>query len=82
MQIELEKIIVENNSAESRFEVRVDEYLAVIDYYREGNEIVFTHTGVPDAIASSRIIGMPSWSEVIISASNSSSLSSIFVQWP
>jgi predicted GNAT family acetyltransferase len=57
MQIELDEIIVKNNSAESRFEVRVDEHLAVIDYYREGNEIVFTHTGVPDALGGQGLAG-------------------------
>lgn len=50
MQIEIDKITVINNSADNRFEVQEGENLAVIDYYREGNDIVFTHTGVPDAL--------------------------------
>ena len=50
MHIELDKISVENNTDESRFQVQVDEYIAVIDYYLRGNDIVFTHTGVPDAL--------------------------------
>ena len=50
MQIELDKITVENNTAKNRFEVTIEGNLAVIDYYREGNKIVYTHTGVPDAL--------------------------------
>ena len=57
MQIELDKIVVENNADESRFEVQVGEYLAVIDYYRQGNDIVFTHTGVPDPLGGQGLAG-------------------------
>ena len=50
MQIELDKLTVVNNTVASRFEIQAGEYVAVIDYYRKGNDIVFTHTGVPDAL--------------------------------
>ena len=50
MPIEIDKITVVNNSDDNRFEVREGEHLAVIDYYREGNNIVFTHTGVPTSV--------------------------------
>ncbi|MGB3716041.1 MAG: GNAT family N-acetyltransferase [Candidatus Promineifilaceae bacterium] len=55
MELEIDKITVVNNAADSRFEVQQGGHLAVIDYYREGNNIVFTHTGVPDAIGGQGI---------------------------
>jgi predicted GNAT family acetyltransferase len=33
-----------------RFETRVDGHLAELDYVMEGNTMVITHTGVPEAI--------------------------------
>jgi predicted GNAT family acetyltransferase len=57
MHMELDKIVVVNNTDESRFEVQVDEYTAVIDYYRRGNNIVFTHTGVPDPLGGQGLAG-------------------------
>jgi predicted GNAT family acetyltransferase len=50
MQLEIDKITVINNTAGNRFEVKEGGHLAVIDYYRDGDNIVFTHTGVPDAL--------------------------------
>lgn len=50
MQIELDKITVENNTDASRFQVQFEEHIAVIDYYLRGNDIVFTHTGVPEPL--------------------------------
>jgi predicted GNAT family acetyltransferase len=50
MQLDIDKIAVVNNTDDNRFEVQAEGHLAVIDYYREGNKIVFTHTGVPDAL--------------------------------
>lgn len=50
MQLELDKILVANNIEESRFEVKVEEHLAVIDYFYKRGEIVFTHTGVPEPL--------------------------------
>ena len=38
---------VVNNEAESRYELRKGDDVAVADYVRRGNEIVFTHTFVP-----------------------------------
>jgi predicted GNAT family acetyltransferase len=51
MSIDLDKITVVNNPNDNRFEVQEGEHLAVIDYYRDGNDIVFTHTGVPDQLS-------------------------------
>ena len=38
---------VVHNAEERRFEVRVGTALAVLEYQRVGDRIVFTHTGVP-----------------------------------
>jgi uncharacterized protein len=42
-----EKIEVVHNAAQSRFEATVDGRLAVADYERAGEAVVFTHTFVP-----------------------------------
>ncbi len=41
---------IRNNEQESRFETTVDGETAVVEYYREGDTITFTHTLVPEAI--------------------------------
>jgi predicted GNAT family acetyltransferase len=41
---------VKNNEAEHRYELAVDGLLATSEYERRGNEIVFLHTQVPDAL--------------------------------
>ena len=40
----------ERNEDAGRFEAEVDGYLAEASYYRNGNKIIFTHTGVPRPI--------------------------------
>lgn len=51
MKLDLDNVSIINNAVENRFEAKVDEHLAVIDYYRKGDAIVYTHTGVPDALS-------------------------------
>ncbi len=46
-------IEVTHNPEEHRFELTVDEHLAVLDYIMMGNIIIFTHTGVPPEIEGS-----------------------------
>ena len=41
---------VVHNEGDHRFEVEMDGHLAELDYQRSGNEILFTHTGVPSAL--------------------------------
>ena len=41
---------VTHNPESQRFEISIDEHLAVLDYMLKGNIIIFTHTGVPPAI--------------------------------
>jgi predicted GNAT family acetyltransferase len=42
-----EKLEVRHNIAASRFEVQVEDDIAVLDYIQRGDIITFTHTGVP-----------------------------------
>ena len=51
MEIDLNSLIVVNNVEAPRFEAQVEGYTAVIDYYMYENKIIFTHTGVPEALA-------------------------------
>ncbi|MGO8947811.1 MAG: GNAT family N-acetyltransferase [Ktedonobacterales bacterium] len=46
-----EQIVVENNEAKQRYEAQVDGHLAVLTYERDGNNIIYLHTGVPSALA-------------------------------
>jgi hypothetical protein len=50
-------IQVQNNEAAQRFEVVQDGHLAELDYQRQGNRIIFTHTGVPRALEGRGIGG-------------------------
>lgn len=40
---------VKHNQAASRFEIRLEDQRAVLDYQRRGATLVLTHTGVPPA---------------------------------
>ena len=42
--------IVTNNRDEHRYEVKVDEQLAVLTYKQQAGRITFLHTGVPPAL--------------------------------
>lgn len=48
---------VVHNAAQHRFEVSQEGHLAELDYQRVGNEIIFTHTGVPAALEGRGIGG-------------------------
>jgi predicted GNAT family acetyltransferase len=45
------EITVTNNEAKQRYEVWVDGHLAVLTYERQGDSIVYLHTGVPSVLA-------------------------------
>ena len=51
MQVDLDKVAVEDNPAEGRFEARVGGHLAMAEYMRAGDRIVFTHTEVLRALS-------------------------------
>ena len=42
-----EKLEIRHNIAASRFEIQVENDIAMLDYRQRGNMITFTHTGVP-----------------------------------
>jgi uncharacterized protein len=44
------ELIVTHNPKASRFELEKDGHLAVLEYLLEPGKIVFTHTGVPEAL--------------------------------
>lgn len=50
MKIDLDEIEVVNNSDARRFETRVGDYFAFIDYIPKGKNIIFTHTEVPGVL--------------------------------
>ena len=45
-----EQLQVKNNEAARRFEAKVGGELAVAEYQRRGDTIIFTHTEVPDEL--------------------------------
>ena len=50
MQFNIDDVEVVNNTAARRFEAAAGGHLAVIDYIQEETRIIYTHTGVPEAI--------------------------------
>ena len=38
---------IEHNQTESRFEIRLEGKIALVDYIKQGDILVVTHTGVP-----------------------------------
>jgi predicted GNAT family acetyltransferase len=50
MSLDLNSIEIHENEAKRRFEARVGEHTAVMDRYYDGDTLVITHTGVPDAL--------------------------------
>lgn len=47
MDINLDEVEIRNNQDARRFETKVGDYFALIDYIPAGKNIVFTHTEVP-----------------------------------
>ncbi|RPH60828.1 MAG: N-acetyltransferase [Chloroflexi bacterium] len=45
-----ENTAVKHNLESQRFEIQVDNHLAVLEYHLQDGAIVFTHTGVPSAL--------------------------------
>ena len=57
MATENEQITIVDNPAENRFEATVDGRLAVAEYVRNGQTIIFTHTEVPPELRGRGIAG-------------------------
>ncbi len=47
MDIDFNNIVVENNAAARRYQAKVGEHLAVVEYRLDADTITFTHTLVP-----------------------------------
>jgi hypothetical protein len=58
MEIELDRIEITQNPAESRFEVWIDDQLAKLDYMESGDTFVMTHVGVPVEFRGQGIAGV------------------------
>lgn len=58
MKIDPTNLKVENNETQSRFEVKVEDRVAVAEYKRIANRIIFTHTEVPKALEGNGIGSM------------------------
>ena len=50
-------IVVTNNAEAQRYEVQSGGHLAVLTYEREGERIIYLHTGVPPALEGHGIAG-------------------------
>ncbi len=50
MHVDLDQLAVVDNEADQRFEARLGDDLAVAEYRRKDDMIVFTHTEVPVAL--------------------------------
>ena len=57
MNVNLADVIVGNNEAERRYEAYLNGHLAVIEYERTGERIVFLHTEVPAELEGHGIAG-------------------------
>lgn len=57
MDVDLDKVTVQNNETEERYEVLINGTLAKIDYERQGDTIILIHTEVPSALEGHGIAG-------------------------
>lgn len=57
MSLNLDSLLIRNNEAEKRFEVKVDGRLALLEYIRTGHNITYTHTEVPRGLEHKGIGG-------------------------
>ena len=63
---------VTHNTVLQRFEVRIGDQLAVLNYRRDGDHVTFNHTGVPQNLegrASATLLRMLRWSMPKLSTS-------------
>jgi len=56
-ETDFDNITIRDNSDERRYETRVGEALAVLEYDREGSRITLIHTGVPRELEGHGIAG-------------------------
>jgi predicted GNAT family acetyltransferase len=53
-----QEITVTNNEAKQRYEVSIDGHLAMLTYERQGDSIIYLHTGVPSVVAGRGIANL------------------------
>jgi len=58
MQIDAQKLTVVQNAAANRFEIRINDLLAVSEYHLAGDTITFYHVGVPPELEGQGIGGL------------------------
>ncbi len=56
-ETDFDNITIRDNPEERRYETRIGEALAVVEYEREGNRITLVHTGVPKELEGHGIAG-------------------------
>ena len=50
MPIDPDSLEIHHNTQAERFEIRLGEHLAVLEYHLDGSNLFFTHTGVPPVL--------------------------------
>lgn len=57
MKVDLDKLKVTHNQADSTFEVWIDGHLCKLDYIQDGNNFVIEHVGVDPAFRGQGVAG-------------------------
>ncbi len=57
MATERESLPIIQNDADGRFEVHVEGEVAVLDFFRDGDRIIYPHTEVPPSLGGRGIAG-------------------------
>ena len=55
MKIDRDALEVQHRRDANRFEIKIEENTAVLDYHLSGDTVTFTHTGVPQALEGNGI---------------------------
>jgi uncharacterized protein len=58
MRPDEQEITVTNNEAKQRYEALVDGHLAMLTYERQGDSVIYLHTGVPSVVAGRGIANL------------------------
>lgn len=57
MDIDLDNLEIVNNADAKRFEIQLGDKVAMVEYMRSGNNIIYTHTEVPPEFEGKGIAG-------------------------
>jgi uncharacterized protein len=58
MSTDEQEITVTNNESKQRYEASIDGHLAMLTYERQGDSIIYLHTGVPSVVAGRGIANL------------------------